>query len=148
MSALPWMLLFFQPISGSWIKIVALEFLYIRFIFQSSITCSSVSTFVTDCASVFWSCRLETTHLMFVLHSTNLFKMSWAVWYIGKLCAGICSCIPIARVGEFLKLWPPSNMGEGPFNIYGHHQGCWNDPIFTNLELCTVCWAHFMGHHE
>ena len=29
-----------------------------------------------------------------------------------------------------------------------HHRGCLNNPIFSNLELCAVCWARFMSHHE
>ena len=33
-------------------------------------------------------------------------------------------------------------------SIYGHHRGCLNNPIFLNLGLCAVCWAHFMCHHE
>ena len=42
----------------------------------------------------------------------------------------------------------PHNMG-GSFNLfYGHHQGCLNNPIFSNLGLCAVCWAHFICHHE
>ena len=31
---------------------------------------------------------------------------------------------------------------------YGHHRGCLNNPIFSNLGLCAACWAHFMCHHE
>ena len=32
--------------------------------------------------------------------------------------------------------------------IYGHHRGCLNNPIFSNLELCAACWVYFMWHHE
>ena len=46
----------------------------------------------------------------------------------------------------FLRWWPPSNMWVE--SVYGHHRGCLNNPIFSNLGLCAVCWAHFMRHHE
>ena len=29
-----------------------------------------------------------------------------------------------------------------------HHRGCLNNPIFSNVGLCAVCWTHFMCHHE
>ena len=48
----------FEPFSASWIKIVALEIHYIRFIFQTSIICISVSKFVTDNTCV-WCCTLK-----------------------------------------------------------------------------------------
>ena len=33
-------------------------------------------------------------------------------------------------------------------NMYGHHQGCLNNPIFLNLGLFAACWALFMCHYE
>ena len=36
--------------------------------------------------------------------------------------------------GSLIFLWPPPE--------------CLNNPIFSNLGLCAVCWAHFMCHHE
>ena len=42
--------------------------------------------------------------------------------------------------GAFLRLWPPSTMWDGSFNL--------NNAIFFNLGLCAVCWAHFVCHHE
>ena len=30
-------------------------------------------------------------------------------------------------------------------SLYGHHL---KNPIFSNLGLCAVCWAHFTCHHE
>ena len=52
----------------------------------------------------------------------------------------------------FLRWWPPSTMLAGPLIhyglIYGHHRGCLNNPIFSNLGLCAACWARFMCHHE
>ena len=32
--------------------------------------------------------------------------------------------------------------------IYGHHRGCLNNPIFSNLGLCIAYWACFICHHE
>ena len=32
--------------------------------------------------------------------------------------------------------------------IYGHHRGCLNNPIFSNLGLCAACWACLICHHE
>ena len=32
--------------------------------------------------------------------------------------------------------------------LYGHHWGCLNNPIFSNLGLCAACWTCFMCHHE
>ena len=51
-------------------------------------------------------------------------------------------------LGAFLRWWPPSTMWAGPLSFYGHHRGCLNNPIFSNLGLCAACWAHFMCHHE
>ena len=48
----------------------------------------------------------------------------------------------------FLRWWPPSAMWAGPLSFYGHHRGCLNNPIFSNLGLCAACWAHFVCHHE
>ena len=31
---------------------------------------------------------------------------------------------------------------------FKYHQGCPNNPIFSNLGLCTACWTHFMCHCE
>ena len=36
----------------------------------------------------------------------------------------------------------------GSFNFYGHHWGCLDNPIFSNLGLCAPCWAHVMCYHE
>ena len=51
-------------------------------------------------------------------------------------------------LGSFLRWWPPSAMWAGPLSFYGHHRGCLNNPIFSNLGLCAACWAHFMWHHK
>ena len=52
-------------------------------------------------------------------------------------------------VGGFLSCWQPSAMWVGPFIFfYGHHRGCLNNPISSNLGLCAACWAHFMCHYE
>ena len=50
--------------------------------------------------------------------------------------------------GAFQRWWPPSAMWAGPLIFYGHHRICLHNPIFSNLELCAACWAHFMCHHE
>ena len=51
-------------------------------------------------------------------------------------------------LGVFLRWWPPSTIWAGHFIFHGHHRGCLNNPIFSNLGLCAACWAHFMCHHE
>ena len=33
-------------------------------------------------------------------------------------------------------------------SIYDNHQGCLNNPIFSNLGLCAACWEIFMCHNE
>ena len=38
--------------------------------------------------------------------------------------------------------------GGGHLQPCGQVQGCLYNPIFSNLGLCAVCWAHFMCHHE
>ena len=38
--------------------------------------------------------------------------------------------------------------GRVLWSIYGHHLGCLNYPIFSNLGLCAACWARFMCHIE
>ena len=47
--------------------------------------------------------------------------------------------------GAFLRWWPPSAMWTGPLIFYGHHRGCLNNLIFSNLGLCAACWVHFMS---
>ena len=51
-------------------------------------------------------------------------------------------------LGAFLRRWPPSAMLAGPLIYYGHHRGCLNNSIFSNLGLCAACWARFTCHHE
>ena len=51
-------------------------------------------------------------------------------------------------LGAFLRWWPPSTMWAGHLIYYGHHRGCLNNPIFSNLGLCAACWARFMCQHE
>ena len=46
------------------------------------------------------------------------------------------------------RWWPPPNMWAGPLIFYGHHWGCLNNPISSNLGLCAAFWAHFMCHHK
>ena len=41
-----------------------------------------------------------------------------------------------------------SRVGGSLKSFYGHHRGCLNNPIISNLGLCAVCWAHFMCHYE
>ena len=50
-------------------------------------------------------------------------------------------------LGAFLRWWPPTTMWVLS-SIYGHHWGCLNNPIFSNLGLCAACWASFMCHQE
>ena len=51
------------------------------------------------------------------------------------------------------QCWPRSLSPYGVIrpqwvNLYGHHRGCLNNPIFSNLRLCVACWAHIMCHHK
>ena len=42
-----------------------------------------------------------------------------------------------------------SNLYQAQIHLeHFHHQGCRNNPIFSNLVLCAACWAHFICHHE
>ena len=50
--------------------------------------------------------------------------------------------------GLFIGWWSPSTMWVGPLIYFGHHRGCLNNPIFSNLWLCAACWARFVCHHE
>ena len=36
----------------------------------------------------------------------------------------------------------------GSLIFYSHHWGCLNNPVFSNLGLCAVCWAHLMCSHK
>ena len=45
-------------------------------------------------------------------------------------------------LGAFLRCWPTSTMWAAHFNIF------MDNPIFSNLGLCAVCWARFMCHYE
>ena len=54
-------------------------------------------------------------------------------------------------LGTFLSWWPPSTMWVGPSICYGHHRGCLNNPIFSNLGVmccilraggCQTCGTH------
>ena len=47
------------------------------------------------------------------------------------------------------KQWQHSIQGWcNLLDLDGHHRGCLNNPIFSNLELCAECWALFMCHHK
>ena len=60
--------------------------------------------------------------------------LSWASWLgVGDL---------------FLRWWRPSTMWVGILIFECHHQGCLNNPIFSNMGLYAACWAHFMCHHK
>ena len=51
-------------------------------------------------------------------------------------------------LGSFLRWRSHSTMWAGPL-ISVPPRGCQNNPIFSNLGLCTACCAHFfMCHHE
>ena len=51
-------------------------------------------------------------------------------------------------LGAFLRWWPPSAMWADLLIFYGHHLGCLNNPIISNLGWCAACWAHFVCHHK
>ena len=46
-------------------------------------------------------------------------------------------------LGTFLSWWPPSTMWVGPSIFYGHHRGCLNNPIFSNLGVMCCIWRTF-----
>ena len=76
------------------------------------------------------------------------------VRYLGTCTNKITSNILDSKVqgvhlGTIGPRWAPCWQHEsGMFFIYGHHRGCLNNHIFSNLGLCAACWAHFMCHHE
>ena len=41
-------------------------------------------------------------------------------------------------LGTFLSWWPPSTMWVCPSICYGHHRGCLNNPIFSNLGVMHI----------
>ena len=46
------------------------------------------------------------------------------------------------------SIGPPGCVGWS-FNLFKcHHQGCLNNLIFFNLELCVECWVHFVCHNK
>ena len=52
-------------------------------------------------------------------------------------------------VGGFSKVVATFNRVGGSFSLFmATTRGCLNNPIFSNLGLCAVCWAHFVCHHE
>ena len=67
-----------------------------------------------------------------------------AIWFKKN-----CSCIWCGwGLGAFLRWWSLSTMWVGPLIYVWPPPGCLNNPIFSNLELCAACWAHFMCHLE
>ena len=50
------------------------------------------------------------------------------------------------RVGGFSKVVATFNHVGRSFLL--PPLGCLNNPIFSNLGFCAVCWAHFMCHSE
>ena len=52
-------------------------------------------------------------------------------------------------LGGFSRVVATFNHVGRSFDLfYGHHWACLNNPTFSNLGLCAVCWAHFICHHE
>ena len=51
-------------------------------------------------------------------------------------------------LGAFRRRWPPSAIWAGHLIFYGHHRGCLNNPIVSNLRLRAAYWARFKCHHE
>ena len=60
----------------------------------------------------------------------------------------IISCELGCGLGAFLRWWSSLTMRMRPYYFYGHHWRCLNNPVFLNLGLYAVCWAHFMCHDE
>ena len=57
---------------------------------------------------------------------------------------------PWMGVRVFFKVVVTFNHVGGSFNLLVPpplHQGCPNNPIFSNMGLNTACWAYFMYHH-
>ena len=49
-------------------------------------------------------------------------------------------------LGTFLSWWPPSTMWVGPSIFYGHHRGCLNSPIFSNLGvMCCMLRTFYVS---
>ena len=48
----------------------------------------------------------------------------------------------------FLRWWPHSTMCASPLILFMDNLGYLNNPIFSNLGLCTAWWACFMCLHE
>ena len=81
--------------------------------------------------------------------------------YNGQVCTWMCMCAGVCgyeAVPIFVEsaLWLLTDCCLFGHQVicnytvlyYGHHRGCLNNPIFSNLGLCAACWAHFMCHHE
>ena len=65
--------------------------------------------------------------------------------------------LTVLRYIEMVYNSKQENPSWNCFLIYGwvlltffnyHQQGCFNDPIFSNLGLHAACWALVMCHHE
>ena len=88
---------------------------------------------------VTWFKKSSASKLHESLHESWLSITLWCLYPHGTRGWGL---------GAFLMWWLPSTMCAGPQSIYGCHQGCLNNPIFSNLGLCAACCTHFMCHHE
>ena len=91
-------------------------------------------------------------------HSRYIGTRDSGTWlYYWHWCLGYCPVFFLSfflhhkwvGVGGFSKVVATFNHVGGSFNFFfGHHRGCLNNPIFSNLGLCAACWAHFICHHE
>ena len=92
----------------------------------------------------------DSSILGFKLNYVNKRGPKWTIMGVNCYCINKLTVVMMSGwgVGAFLRWWPPSAMWMGPLIFYGHHRGCLNNPIFSNLGLCAACCAHFMCHHK
>ena len=77
----------------------------------------------------------------------NAERQHW--WLVHKLVQVMACCHKVGGgLGSFSKVVATFIHVGGSFNLSIPSQGCLNNPIFSNLGLCTACWACCMCHHK
>ena len=85
--------------------------------------------------------------------SIPLLLLYTQAWYwipqdlLGLLVASLINWMGGDFFSVIVRWWPLSTMWRVLKSIHGHHRGCLNNPIFSNLGLCASCWARFMCYH-
>ena len=112
---------------------------YIFYGIYCIIACMSYGIYCIN-VCILWNIMHKRMYIPYdILH--NLVYVSWDILHN-------LVYIPWVGDGGFLRWWPPSTMWASPLILYGHHPGCLNNPIFSNMGLCAACWTHFMCHNE